>query len=318
MATHISRRDFLTGSLAVAAAPLAVGAAGRATTAQAASGALGRLSVVQDEGVISVRLGESLLTAYKFQKDQKYPYLYPMTGPKSGLSLTTETAEPYPHHHSVFFACDHVNGGNYWQGPVELGQIISTNARLGKVADNSVEILDHCQWRKPGQPVVMTDDRKFTITVADVGLRIIDADITWTAAQDVTITKTNHALFAVRAAVDITPKAGGTLVNSEGLIGEKATFGKPAHWCTFYGKRQGIPGDVVEGIALMNDVENPWKPCLWFTRDYGFISPSPFNFLKEPWQLAAGKSVKLSYRVLLYVGDPAAGNVKEVFKAYVS
>ncbi|MEN6492644.1 MAG: PmoA family protein [Thermoguttaceae bacterium] len=311
MSKHATRREFLKVSLAAATASLGT-RIGLAQTAPAAA----KLSVDQADGVISVRLGPTLLTSYKYQATQKLPYLYPVAGPLSGRSLTTESAEPYPHHHSVFFGCDRVNDGNYWQGPLDVGQIVSTGARVGRVTDQSVEIVDRCEWRKPKRPVVMTDDRRFTITAADVNLRIIDADITWTAVQDVTVQKTNHSLFAVRAAADITPKAGGTLENSEGQKGEKATFGKAANWCTFYGKRQGVPGELVEGIALMYDPDNPWKDCPWFTRDYGFMSPSPFNFMAEPWQLAAGKSVKLSYRVLAYVGDPRQGDVQEIFKAW--
>lgn len=315
MSKNMPRREFLKWSMAAATVSLGTPMVARTTYAQAAKAA-GKLGVDQGDGVISVRLGETLVTSYKYQADQKLPYLYPLTGPASGKSLTTESAEPYPHHHSLFFGCDHLNDGNYWQGPLDVGQIVSTNARVGEVADRSVEILDHCEWRKPNQPVVMTDDRRFKIVVADVGQRIIDADITWTAVQDVTVTKTNHSLFAVRAAADITPKGGGNLENSEGLKGEKATFGKEANWCTFWGKRQGVPGDIVEGIALMNDPDNPWKVCPWFTRDYGFMSPSPFNFIDRPWQLAAGQSVELSYRVLLYAGNPREGDVQEVFKAW--
>jgi hypothetical protein len=315
MSQQIARRDFVRISLVSAAAPWGVEAASRLALAQAPGG--GKLAVDQGEGILSVRLGDRLVTSYKYQPTQKYPYFFPVNGPKSNLSLTTESSDPYPHHHSLFFACDRVNGGNYWQGGNELGQIISTGAKVGKVTDKSVEILDHCEWRKPNEPPVMTDDRKFTITIVDAGSRIIDADITWTAVKDVTITKTNHSLFSVRAANDLTPRGGGTLESSEGQKGEKATFGKTANWCTFYGKRQGVLGDVVEGIALMNDVDNPWKSCPWFTRDYGFISPSPFNFIQQPWQLAAGKSVKLCYRVLVYAGDPREGDVEEVYKAFV-
>jgi hypothetical protein len=38
---------------------------------------------------------------------------------------------------------------------------------------------------------------------------------------------------------------------------------------------------MVEGIALLDHPGNPWSPCKWFTRDYGFISPSPFNWLDQ-------------------------------------
>lgn len=315
MSNQLARRDFFRLSLAAAATSWAAPLAGRNAWAQKPAAA-GKLTVDQSDGLIAVHLGQTLLTSYKYQASQKLPYLYPLAGPVSGKSLTTETAEPFPHHHSLFFGCDRLNDGNYWQGPLDVGQIVSTKARVGQVTDKSVEILDHCEWRKPNQPLVMTDDRRFNIVVADVNLRIVDIDITWTAVQDVTVNKTNHSLLAVRAAADITSKAGGNLSNSNGQQGEKETFGRSANWCTFYGKRQGVPGDVVEGIALMNDPANPWKDCPWFTRDYGFMSPSPFNFMDQPWKLAAGQSVKLSYYVLLYVGTPRDGDVQEVYKAW--
>ena len=95
----------------------------------------------------------------------------------------------------------------------------------------------------------MRDPRQFNISVAGGRLRMIDAQITWTAVADATILKTNHSLFALCAARDITPWGGGTLVNSNGQEGEKATFGQQAAWRAYWGKRKGNPG-AVEGIVL--------------------------------------------------------------------
>jgi len=223
-------------------------------------------------------------------------------GPVSGLSLTTETSLPYPHHRSLLFACDHVNGGNYWQSNLAAGQILSTGPKLGVCTETSAEILDACEWGKPGETPVSRDQRKITIRIADERTRFIDFDIRWTAVEDMTVTRTNHSLFSIRSAGDISVWGGGTLINSEGQKGEKATFGQPAAWCGYHGKRKA-PADVVEGIAILDHPENPWAPCPWFTRDYGFISPTPFNFIDKPWQLAAGKSVRLRYRVVLHAGD---------------
>ena len=79
----------------------------------------------------------------------------------------------------------------------------------------------------------MRDQRLFKITVAGPRLRMIDTQITWTADVDATILRTNQSLFALRAARDITPWGGGTLVNANGQEGEKATFGQPAAWCAY-------------------------------------------------------------------------------------
>ena len=218
----------------------------------------------------------------------------------------------------MLFACDHVNGGNYWQGDVARGQIISEELRLGSTTSESVEVLDRCTWRPPGKPAVLTDERRFTITVPGPRHWWIDTDITLAAATDVKITKTNHSFFAIRCATDIAPTGGGTLINSEGKTREKGTFGQQAKWCDYSGRRRAAGGDVVEGITLMDHPENPWSPCPWFTRDYGFISPTPFFWVgDEGWRLPKGKSVRVRYRVLLHAGDAKEAKVDDAFRQWV-
>ena len=318
MNVKVLRRDLLKCSLLAAGGAAAGSFCASAALAQIkpVPGA-DKLTAYQDGPQVWVRWANALLTSYRAHATQKYPYLYPLAGPKTGLSLTTETSVPYPHHRSMLFACDRVNGGNYWQDAVPAGQIVSVGLKLGNVTPESAEVLDRCEWRKPGQPVVMTDRRKITVRVVSLVLRTIDAEIEWTAVQDVTIQKTNHSLFSIRAAADITPWGGGTLVNSAGQSGEKATFGKPAAWCCCFGKRAGTSG-AIEGIALFDHPKNPWAPTPWFTRDYGFISPTPFNFIDAPWQLAAGKSVQLRYRVALFVGDPKEAGLDRIYRDWAA
>lgn len=277
-----------------------------------------KLTAYQDGPQVWVRWANRLLTSYRAHPSQKYPYFYPLAGPKSGRSLSTETSLPYPHHRSMLFACDRVNGANFWQGPIAEGQIVSVGLKLGQCTAESAEILDCCEWRRPGQKPLMTDQRKFTLQVVGPELRLIDADIQWTASVDVEIQRTNHSLFSLRAAPDIIPWSGGTLVNSEGQSGEKETFGKPAAWCAYYGRRAGLPEELVEGIALLDHPKNPWAPTPWFTRDYGFISPSPFYFIGEPWRLASGRSVRLRYRVVLFAGSPQQARVGKIYEGWAA
>lgn len=257
------------------------------------------------------------LLNYRAHPTQKYPYFFPVAGPVSGLSLTSESSLPWPHHRSLFFGCDFVNGGNYWQDALERGQILSRGPRVAEATKRSAVILDECDWRQPGQPVQMTDTRRFTLSVPSDRLRILDVDITWTAAVDVTIEKTNHALFAVRTAPDISPWGGGRLVSSEGREGEAQTFGQPARWCAFFGRRTHARGEPVEGIALMDHPESPWAPCPWFTRDYGNFSPMPFNWLEEPWRLPAGRSVRVRHRVVMFAGTPADAGLNRLYEEWI-
>ncbi len=253
------------------------------------------------------------LTCYRAHPTQKYPYLYPWAGPETGRSLTEESGDPYPHHRSILFACDRVNDGNFWQQGTGRGQIVSRGPTLDAPQPDRIVIADACDWQVPGAEPLLTDQRRFTITAPEPHLRILDADITLTARVDVRVRKTNHSLFAVRAAADLTPNGGGALLNSDGHRNESGTFGRTATWCTFYAAR----GDVIEGVALMDHPDNPWSPCQWFTRDYGFMSPTPMNWLDaQGWSLPGGESVRLRYRVVGYSGDPLAINLPGLYDSW--
>jgi hypothetical protein len=322
MPTPLNRRRFVRGALGTAA----VAAAAHVTLVDAGQSAPtdGRRTAPDSEELTHYQIGPQIwlrwhnepLLCYRAHPTQKYPYLYPLTGPASGLSLTAESALPWPHHRSVFFGCDHVNGGNFWQDELERGQIVSRGPRVDGATKRSAVIVDTCDWRQPGQAVQMTDERRYTVELPDDRHRIVDVDITWRAEVDVTIEKTNHALFAIRAASDLTPWGGGRLVSSNGDDGEGATFGKPARWCAFAGRRTQARGEPIEGIALMDHPENPWAPCPWFTRDYGFMSPMAFNWIERPWRLSAGQSVRLRHRVVAFAGDAQHAGLDRLFKEW--
>lgn len=307
-----SRRRFLrtvaSGSFAAAAAGM------RPAGAQAAPPeARLELKAYQFGRQIWVRCDRRPLTCYRAHPTQKYPYFYPFVGPASGASLTTESGDPYPHHRSVIFACDRVNRGNYWQQGIDRGQIVSRGPRIESSEAKRVVIADECMWQVPGDQPDLTDQRRYTITAPSEGLRLLDADITLTARRDVQVRRTNHSFFAVRAAPDLAVTGGGTLVNSAGDRGEQDTFGKKAAWCDFSAQR----GGVVEGIALLDHPDNPWWPCTWFTRDYGFMSPTPFQWLDEDgWRLASGELIRLRYRIVAHVGDAAAADVAAQSQAW--
>lgn len=321
VADYIQRREFLK-NMALGAAGTAAFGAGRAFAADNAPagqvspadapGGEARMACYPFGANIWVRIDNRVFTCYRANADQKYPYLYPLSGPATGLSTTDETCEPWPHHRSLFFGCDRVNGANYWQEGNDRGQIVSQGPKIEYpqpkeyLKTNRVVIADTCDWRVPGQEPVIRDTRRYTITAPSVKLRLIDADITVNALVDIHVTKTNHSLFGIRAARQLAPDGGGLLINSEGQKGEKETLGKPARWCGYQGKRLGQE----ESIVVMDHPKNPWSPgCPWFTRDYGNISPTPFLWLDEKgWDLPKGESIRLRYRVAVQAGaiEPSA------------
>ena len=222
----------------------------------------------------------------------------------------------YPHHSSLFFGCDLVNGGNYWQEGLERGRIISVNAEITKQGGDTVIITDECIWSRPGAISPVKDTRTITITAPSANINQIDVEITMEMLIDVTIKKTNHSLFSVRMAADLSVKNGGTMINAEGIISEKDTFGKNSPWMDFYGKR----GDATEGLAIFQHPSNPWYPSPWFTRDYGFMSPTPMYWPENGTAISMKKGtvIILRYLVIVHAGDHKEAGIAEAFEKYIN
>ncbi len=266
-----------------------------------------------DKDKVVVTIDGKMFTCYKFNAEQKYPYFWPVNGPLSGKSITTETSEPYPHHHSLFFGCDRVNGGNYWQDVNKRGQIISQGPKIVEASGKRIVFTDTCLWRQPGAEPIIRDLRRIVINAPDENTRFIDFEITMEPLVDIQIVKTNHSLFSARVVPELSVKSGGTLINAEGKTTEKGTFGTNSPWCDCSGTRDG----VTEGIAILDNPANRWFPCKWFTRDYGFFSPTPMYWLEgDKLELPQGQKLTLRYRVVVHTGDSKKANIASLFEQY--
>ena len=290
-------------------APLPV----RAQTTPAAAAAGPRLSADRFDDRIVVRVDDRTFTCYRFGAGQKYPYFYPVNGPLSGVSVTTESSLPWPHHRSLFFGSDKVNGGNYWQEGNDQGQIVSRGPVLVHAGPDYVEVRDDCDWRKPGAEPILSDHREIRIEAPSPHLRVIRFKVTLAPRVEVRIERTNHSLFAARVTPELSAAAGGVLRNAAGATGEKGTFGEPSPWCDVSGTRFGLR----EGIAIFESPRNRWYPSRWFTRDYGFFSPTPFNWLDDAGlRLAPGAALELEYQVVVHAGDAAEAGIAALFAAW--
>jgi hypothetical protein len=275
-----------------------------------------KITAIKTGSKINVTIDDKFFTSYIFSEDEKYPFFYPVNGPSSGGSVTSMRNSEYPHHSSLFFGCDMVNGGNWWQEGLERGRIISVNAEIIKQGGDSAVIKDECIWSRPGALSPVKDSRTFIITAPSPMFYQIDAEIAMEMLTDVTIKKTNHSLFSIRMASDLSVKNGGTMINAEGLKGEKETFGKSSPWMDYYGTR----GMTAEGVAILQHPSNPWYPSPWFTRDYGFMSPTPMFWPENGTDtfFKKGTILTLRYRVIVHGGNTIEAKIAEKFEKYKS
>lgn len=262
---------------------------------------------------IRIEVDGTHFTSYRYADTLKYPYFYPVNGPGSGRSVTAESARPWPHHRSLFFACDRVNGGNYWQEGLDRGQIRTESVTLPVASGDSVVVAATSRWNRPDAAAPLRDRRRLVVRAPSPELRVIDWTITLTALQTVTIRQSNHSLFAARMAPALSVDSGGVLINAEGDLGEEETWGRRAAWADYSGSRNGR----TEGLAILTHPGNPWHPAPWFTRDYGFFSPTPMQWLADGrFDLAEGDSLTLRYRVLVHTGDARRARISEQYERW--
>ena len=132
-----------------------------------------KVNAVQIGKRIDVNIGDKFFTSYRFYDDEKYPFFFPVNGPVSGGSVTSMRNGVYPHHSSLFFGCDRVNGGNYWQEGLERGRIISVGARITETGGDKAVIVDECIWKRPDADAPIKDKRTITITEIPFGMTVI-------------------------------------------------------------------------------------------------------------------------------------------------
>jgi len=262
---------------------------------------------------ISIYVGDKLFTEYLYLDTEKYPYFYPLNGPLSGDTITTLRETNYPHHSSIFFGCDQVNGGNYWQEGLERGRIVVKDTKLMKASGPEIVIEQTCRWERPGAEAPFDDIRRIVITAPTATTRCLDFSVKLKARMPVKILKTNHSLFSARMKPELSAAQGGLLFNAEGRKGETNTAGQTSAWMTARGTRNG----KTEGLVLMDHPSNKWFPSPWFTREYGFLSPTPMYWLEGgELNVAKDEAISLSYRVQVYAGELSREQIQAEFEKW--
>jgi len=286
-----------------------------------------------DRGAI-VRVDGELFTEY-LTKSGHQPVLWPMMGPTGkpvtrsfpvGPLLKTEQ-DDHPHHHSLWFAHQDVNGHDFWLEPkanlpTEKAHVIRhvDFLRIANVEDFAV-LATNNQWLAGKGNIVCEDQRTLTF-VADANSRSIHFRIKISATNGpVTLGDIKDGTFSVRVAGTMKVDSGGTLVNSLGQKNANA-WGMPAEWVDNYGP---LDGETV-GIAMFSHPLNFQHPCRWHARNYGLLCANPFGDRDFPQAqlkqhrvtIKSGESLELQYCVFLHQGDTEQGKVKEAFNFFAN
>lgn len=291
-----------------------------------------------DEEKIGVMIDGALFTEFFVAGETvTKPYLHPLRAP-SGTYVTrmwpmekvaeeARIARPdHPHQRGLWFAHENVNGLDFWNNEATYttpnrGKIVL--AKLDEVSGGKDQgvIAATFDWTDLAGHKLLNEARRMTF-YADPKLRIIDFDITLTAAADaVNFGDAKDGLFGIRMR-PVLQETGGTghITNADGLTGERQLWGKPSNWCDYSG---AVNGEKV-GIAILDHPENPRHPVRWHARGYGLFAANPFAlaaFTGDKTKdgsltVAPGQSVRFRYRVIVHEGDAQEAGLASQWAKY--
>jgi hypothetical protein len=279
--------------------------------------ALADVTVERSERGAVVKINGQLFTEYLTKAGQA-PAMWPIIGP-TGQPMTRAyplgPAEEggttdHPHHHSLWFTHDKVNGADFWKANVETAaedsdsglnsgpHIAHRDFTAMESLGSTARLVTRNDWMD-GDKRICEDERTVVFGTRAGGDRWIDFTITIKATDgDVTFGDTKEGTFAVRVAdsMRLEAKPGGRAVNSEGQVDDEA-WGQPARWVDYTGpveKVSGVRGqvsgnqtsgsdtrhptpDTLLGITMMSHPTNFRPTPRWHVRGYGLFAANPFG-----------------------------------------
>jgi hypothetical protein len=294
----------------------------------------------QEGNQINVVIGGKPFTSYHFDPEIAKPFFMPLRSAEgtiitrdfpSGNTIPPEHLDDRslePHQRAMYFGHGNIDGIDFWGEavfPKFSDDSVFGHAVLVKIEEvtggptsGTLRAVFHLVG--PKGRAIADETQAYTFR-GDEANRIIDCEITISANQGapVTMGDTKEGTFALRLAQELNSPPGH-MVNSNGGVGEKEIWGKPADWVDYYGK----VGSEDVGVAIFDSPKNFRHPTTWHARGYGLFSVNPFglrDFTGDPkqdgsWTIPIGKSLTLRYRVLIHHGDYKQAHVAEAYRDY--
>ncbi len=291
-----------------------------------------------NEDVIDVYIDGQFVTAYRYSKTLRKPFLYPINS-AGGVPVTRDwpivaergvEGKDHPHHTSLYSAYGEVNDANLWHESDSAGWQTPMKVTYGS-GDAYGWIRSHNQWQTAGRENVVTEDREYRFYTTPEDGRFIDAKVVFTADHgDVDFHDTKEGgILSVRMRTELA-YGNAHISNAHGDKGEGKVWGKPSAWCDYSGE---LPGIGWRGITIFDHPGNLRHPTAWHVRKYGLMAANCFGysyFIKDDdnkdlmpsdngdYKLRAGDSLAFNYRVYIHTGDVDTGGVAQAYAGYAT
>ena len=269
--------------------------------------------------------GDKIVWRLVFDAKQPKSYFHPLAT-VDGEVLTGFEPADHPWHRGLWWSWKFINGLNYWEeDPTSRkseGDIELTHATVEPGDDFSARAELRFSYHPPGQPAVMTEQRRLVIGRPNAaGQFTIDWTSEFTAGDaPVKLDRTlppnqpggasygGYAGLSLRFPPGVT---GWNFRTSEGATRGSTGNGKSARWLDLSG--------ATAGITVFDHPGNIRQPSPW----YLYESPqllffSPAVLFNEPLELAARQTVKFTYRIVVHSNPMTAEQIENDWRLFAA
>jgi hypothetical protein len=258
------------------------------------------------DGKLQISIGEKPFCTFVYEDEQILrPYFCEVRAPngeqvsRNHPPIKGKDAEDHAAMHpGIWLAFGDLSGADFWRnkGRVRFARLVQEpkgEAGAGSfVFENSYEA---------GGRSICTETCTISVAVRPHGY-VLAWDSTFSPQDDDFYFGDQEEMgLGIRIATSLTAAQGGTIRNSEGLLGEAQVWGKPSNWCQASG---AVDGQQV-GVVLMPHPEN-FRPSWFHARDYGLLVANPFGqnaFTggeKSRIVVGRGEKLRLRFGILVY------------------
>lgn len=295
------------------------------------SGNAAEMGMSMDDDGVTITIDGEVFTRYVMSSGTK-PILYPVIGP-TGKPVTRDfpmkpagpnEKEDHPHHRSIWFGYEGINGVNFWHEaprPTQHdGRQVHKKYKKVELDGDTVVLVTENDYEDGNGDVVAKDERTYQFGT-DGDARWIDVTIKlWSPKGPLKIGDTKEGAFAVRVAGTMknTAEMGGKFISSNGDENGRA-WGKPAAWVDYHGPVD----DETVGIAIMAHPSSLQPEPRWHVREYGLFAANPIGAsdysrgeAEGGLEREEGEPIVLRHRILIHKGDHVDADIAGAYAEY--
>lgn len=249
-------------------------------------------------GELALMDHERVVWQFNGVKGEGKPCFHPLTL-TNGTCITELRPADHPWHRGLWWSWKYINGVNYWEENKKTGMCDGrTEVVTLKTVSNpdfSARMELELSYHLPEKEPLMRETRVVTVSAPDAkGDYSIDWTATFTAGSadlklDRTPPKNFSGGYAGLSCRMSKACKDWTYTGSDGTVGATNLYGKCVKWIDF--SKGG-------GITIFDHPSNLRHPTSWYPNRMPFFSPA--LLFKEPYTLAAGKTLTLRYRIWLH------------------